>query len=686
MAFASLTPSSMLQTAALLGGFENIVFARPEALCALVVALPVLLAHLYRRRRRRVAVAFVPLLREAIGPVHARGAWKRVREAMRLLCRIGAVAALVLAIAGPKPAQAATPIEDLVIVLDADETTYCREPEGGPLEGATRFERELALAKAHTLARSAGRVGVVLAGATPRTLVAPTEDRLAVISRLVFPAVHSDIGRADLTAAVAVAREARLPERSLRVLILSSRDIPAAATGSDVSVEGAGTAEDDQGFVDASVTPNADGVNFDVRVVLVNRSSEAVRRTLERTMQSVDLVTSSVTDVGGAEEDSQTVDLPANAEIEVKLSVRADGRWPLSTWNLHLPDRPGEPRRYDAWSGNNYFYAGLRPRARPSVLVVHGNRPRPFVRALLDAMGDAIDRDASGFVPVSGLADARPRDVTIVDGVSVPAGSLRKGAWIFVAPFGDPSAASGLPFRVGREVREPLVWRSEVSDPLLRGVDLTTAYVAKASTIVGDGVRTLASVEGEAVVADGQRDGARWLAFGLDPDGSDLPIRAALPLLLANAIRRMGEMPKSPLKPFYRAGEPIAPLVEVGPTEFDGFRTTEKQRRRVDRWGPGDPLAPTPGESVLWATTFAAWATTSAGVTMPVAVNRLDRSFDIRPARPASPPPPPAPPPPEDEAARWLAWLLIGAGALLLIDLILGAIGKRFVALPAGSA
>ena len=54
------------------------------------------------------------------------------------------------------------------------------------------------------------------------------------------------------------------------------------------------------------------------------------------------------------------------------------------------------------------------------------------------------------------------------------------------------------------------------------------------------------------------------------------------------------------------------------------------------------------------------------------AVLDLDPDLDVRPVRPPARLPPPAGPSPEDEASRWLRWLLALAAGLLGLDLVLG--------------
>src|SRR5690606_33905848 len=146
----------------------------------------------------------------------------------------------------------------------------------------------------------------------------------------------------------------------------------------------------------------------------------------------------------------------------------------------------------------------------------------------------------------------------------------------------------------------------------------------------------LASVEGEAVVARGGPADAPWLAFGLDPDGSDLPLRAALPLLLRNAVRRFGEAPLDPFRPFYRADEPLAPRVAMGALDAT---TRPLLAPRVPAFlaadGAGGTAEGTPAGGVAAAVvTLRAPSERAPGLAYTTARVPLDRRYDVRPARP----------------------------------------------------
>ena len=655
-------------------------WAEPRALWGLLLVLPVVAAHLYRRRRRRLEVAFVPLLRESVAPVRALGAWRRLAEGARLLLRTLALACLVLALAGPRPAEAQVPPTDLVVVLDLDATTSAVESRGR--EGVeTRLDRAVDLARALILAHDGGRTGLVAAGAVPRVLVAPTEDRAPSLAALDdVAAIASEPVAADLVAAIAAAAPSEPAARPRRVVLVTSRPLPAGAPEGVVAV-GAGAASDDQGFSDLSVAPSADGTARVVRVVVSNRAAEERARRVRAGFRGAP---------GPLE--PREVRVPAGGTAEVRIVV--------------LPPRGGgclvlELEGDDAWPGNDVASAWLDSGTRPSVLVVHGGAPRPFVSAVLDALGDGVDRAASGFVAVGDLARAARRDVTIVDGVALPAGALYPGGWVFLAPL---PAGGAAPFSTGRAVKDPLVWRTETSHPLLRGVDLSTAYVVRAVTLTAPGARPLAWAEGEPVVAEGEDAGVRWLAFGLDPDGSDLPLRAALPVLLRNAIRRLGAAPLAPLPAFVREGQALRPRAPwPGPlpvaVAFEHLgRTFPSRRERAAGRGAARPAvagapwtletfdAEGPARDVPPGGPWLVTVSSKDGAAHATVAEHLDPPFDVTPARPPTAAPPPAPPRAPRGDRPWTSVLLAVAGATLLADALLGARRPGKLAPPRGSA
>jgi hypothetical protein len=573
-----------------------------------------------------------------------------------------AIAAVVFALAGPRPATAETPPETLVLVLDGDVTTTAKE---SPDE--TRFVRQVALAKAHVRAHRRGPVAVVLAAAAPQVAAAPTDDRDAAIAALgrLSPAP----GTADLAPSIRVAVElARRSDRA-RVLVVSSRALPGVPQDENpvpIEAVGAGVASDDQGLVDQAISRAADGIRTQARFVVRNFAAEPRTRRLELHYEGL-----------WSPEAWMPRFVLTSREVSIPARGEADVVFDLGPPSLDEDFLVGELAGDDSFPGNDRTVAWIPPPSRPSVLVVHGGVVRPFVAAVLDALGESIDREKSGAVLATDFAKAEPRDVTVVDGA--PVEGLR-GPTLLLAPFG----AKGLPFGVGRTVAKPLVWRVEESHPLLRGADLSTAFVASATSIEGKDVRGLAFAEAVAVVAEGDVDGVPWIAFGMDPEGSDLPLRAALPVLLKNAIRILGERPAQTLRSFYRAGEPIR--TRDGTSLLSRFLLGGNSPPGVTFIpliaGPPDPLwHPLEGSSVEPMAPaggpFKTLVEFLVGSARTATVD-LDPARDVAPVRPPSPAPPPAPVE-TDVASTWRLALLAVAALLLVLDVVLVRAARRKV-------
>jgi hypothetical protein len=199
----------------------------------------------------------------------------------------------------------------------------------------------------------------------------------------------------------------------------------------------------------------------------------------------------------------------------------------------------------------------------------------------------------------------------------------------------------------------------------VRDLDLGTAYVIRGHPIRGEGVRSLAEADGQTVLAEGERAGVRYVVLGLDPEGSDLPLRAALPLLVRNAIRRLAAQPTRPLAPLYRAGESLRPRLPLpyGPEatlRLDGREEPVRLAPDGEAWevpsgrgGEVEIVTRGPGDEE--------WRGRTAFVD-------IDPQRSIRPVR-AAQPEPPARRAEAPEDARWRRALLVFAALCLVADL-----------------
>lgn len=633
---------------------------RPLALLLLALALPLLAAHLARRRRQRVVVPQVALLVEARGAVAGGGLGARLREPLALCARLLALAALALVAAGLPTAPPAA--RALVLVLDADATSEALEADGRP-----RLQHGLEAAAAEVRAHADGPVGVVVAAGQPWVLaegVGPADgEREALAARLL---AGEDLARlrgggpAPLAPALALAR--RLAGEAGRVLLLGARELPADEAARGVEARGVGTADDDAGFVGLRLVPAAPAGDEGERVRVTFGVQALGARAAQRRL---------VVEVAeAAYRHEQPVALEADERRDVVLEVP-------------VPPQGGVLRaRLDAQAGgtadrlarNDRLEVVLPAPVRPAVLAVHdGGGLKPWTAAALGAMGERIDRARSGAVSAAGLAAAAAHDVVVVDGAVLPPGSLRPGAWVFLAPSGGE-----LPFELAAPVERPLVWRALPGHPLALDLDLADAWVLRATPLrPGPGLVAVATAGADQpVLAEGEREGVRYVALALDPAASDLPVRAAFPLLLRNAILRLCRARAEALPPYVQAGQPLRARLPLPGGEqvrvaWAGAATPQPARVGLEQ----GPLAPYDALGV--ARLLPAGEGPAGPPALRTAVVDLT-PWRIAPARLPGPRPAPAKAP-GAPAPPWAQALLGLAALLLVLDL---ALGRR----PAGRA
>lgn len=639
----------------------------PAAFWGLLAIVPLTILQLYARRRRRKVVPFAPLLVETLGPARQAAWFRRLREGASLLLRALALAGLVFALAGVQAAGAASDGVHTILVLDGDGTLAARESAAGeygiPAHAIVRTRADWADALAAAWIRSLprererllGPLSVIRAGSTPEVRALAIRDP-QVAEALAARGLHvaGEAGeRADLGAAIALARDvARREDAPPRIVVISARAAPSEeADAHDLLWQGCGRADQNARIVGLGAEEREAGVWR----VTVQVDREGARRNdvaLALFSGSRQLGTSQIR-LEGTEPGELVLELPAAVQGQA-ITVRLEGA--------------------DDYERDDMAYLWLPPTTRTAVLLAHDGAPRPYTAAAIEALPD-LDRERSAMVRAADLAQAEVRDVVIVDGAALGPGALRPGAWIFLAPL-----AGALPFEVAAPVKDPLVWRTDPHHPLLRGLDLTHAFAVRGYPLAGAGLEPLAFAEGAAVVAEGEREGVRYVVLGIDPEGSALPLRAAYPLLIRNAVRRLVAERRAPFPPVLRAGDPLVPRAGPTPPGARAWRISAGTPGLGEDVAEGDlERVPVGWAGFLSVREEDTWRTVGA-------VNDLNPERRIAPARPPALAPAPAVPlaPP---AQRWrMTWLLLAA-ALLVLDLLwLGARRRREVAGRAATA
>ena len=599
-------------------------FLLPLGLAALVALPLVVLLHM---RHTTPSVRPVPTLRFWLAAEPERTEQTRFRRpplTLLLLLHLLIALALGLALARPVTARALdalglgafgalrTEPRHLILLLDGSTSMAATDTPSG----RTRFDeaRNQALVRLADL-RQGDVATVLLLGTRVSTLGATDAASLGLL-RQRLAALPLPGGRADLDAALDLARDLLLPELEDRVVVLTDGAVAAdagtvAALGAPVELALLGAAADggtadNVAVVDLAAEPspgNPSQLQLFARVM--NFSAQAVTAPVVLAGDGLELARQEVTLPGNG--GSQELIWPLPPEVR-EASVRIAAADPLAA-----DDVASLVLRQDEAEG-----LSLR------VLLV-SDAPAELQRALLALPGAEVRTELSGAF-ADALAGER-YDLLVFEKAAPPPAAVADLATplLFVNP------PAGGPFPIAGSMPSPTITDLRTQDPLLDGVDLAGATFGETP------VYTLAPRQTEVVgAADGPLvfradvGGYPAIGFAFDLAASNLPRRVAFPILVANAVR---ELAPSPLPNAVPLGDPLryrpragAAAVRVTPPDGTAVGlpvTAEAAAPDADPTGATE-AAPPPAEADTAATRPREIVYTDTGHAGLYAVEELD--------------------------------------------------------------
>lgn len=534
----------------------------PAFLIALGLLAPVLIAFLVRRRRRVVRVPSTIVWRLGARAV-ARS--RRIRDLHRLLALAACLAAVTaLAIAAARPA--AKQGEALVFVVDVSASM-----DGEPIAEARRF-----LARRVTGLGQSGSVAIVTAGREARIALAPAAPGPRVDEAIA--ALRAERATAAIDEALAIA-----DGLATRVVVVSDAPIDAAASRRAQKPEG-------------RVVGRRSADNLGI-TALSTRVPEGAAEEAEREAE-IAIATSSPRS--------------RSARLVVTLAGRvvADRRIAL--------EARGEEVVHVALHGAGALVARVTPDdgAADAIALDDEARLEEAVRRPPRVALVAAQDGPAGFFVAQALRAAGASDVRVVaPGAAVPA-DAEVAVLVDDAPrpaiptflIGPGAAAMNVvPATEGTHLRSILA-----EDPLLRGValdDLTLARARVAKSLPA-GARTLVDLDAGPALVTGGTGARAWVWLGIDPEGSDLVLRVAFPVLVGNVLAHLSGAsqvavaeaapapevtlaadppPAATLPPAYEPRWPVAlrpasllALLAVGLLAFEAWLSLVRRRAPVD--------------------------------------------------------------------------------------------------------
>jgi Ca-activated chloride channel homolog len=472
----------------------------PFALGLLALAIPIIIFYMLKLRRRDHVVSSSLLWRRALLDRTANAPWQRLRRNLLLLLQLLLLILLVLVLARPFVLSDA-PIEgNAVVVLDASASMRAVDAEG-----KSRWDRAVEEAGRLIDGLSGGsRMTLVWAGPNPSVASAPTGNKGALRSALA--SLRPSNGPGDLPSALILAAGSASQLGGATVAFISDGALPAASElpampGPALYLPVGGTGEN-MGITAFNLRDTPEGPEAFASVY----NSGPMTGTALLSIR-----------VNGALRDSRRVTVGPRSESGVVLgSLPLDARIAEATLTVEGVG--------DALGTDNSAWAVWRGTVGGEVLLV--------------TEGNGFLEKGLNLLPGMRLSKAAPASysptddytLTVFDG-TLPA-QLPPGNLLLFAPPDSPLIP------VSDTLELPQVGQVEANDPLLRFVDLQTLHVAGAVRIVPPAwARVLVRTrEGDPLLIAGETEGRRVVAFAFDLHRSDLPLRVAFPILLANVV------------------------------------------------------------------------------------------------------------------------------------------------------
>lgn len=506
------------------------------ALLPLVIAL-----YFLKLRREERPVSSTYLWRTLVRDTAANAPWQRLRPNLLLLLQLLFLIVLILALARPFTWSQAAAGSHLILVVDTSASM------GATDVLPSRLAHAIASARQMVAIAASPRVTVVEAGAQVRVPVSGASDRGNVFAAL--DALRPGPGESDMSSALtlASAMAAREPDSEIVILSDGRVTLPENLTlPGRVQYIPVGSDGNNQAILAFSLQPNAGGQNLTAFVQVVNYGTSLVQRRL--------LLTD---DTGGR-----------------LLAARDLSLAPGQSQALTLPDLPADSLSFEAQlEGQDALTAddrawGVAPSSGKiqARIVGPGNR---FLETALSLMPNVETTVGTGEGPATGkgnqqsavLPIASSVQLTIFDSV-VPTSTLPSGSLLFLAPIRSTEF-----FSVTGQLDAPVPVPALAADPLLRYVDLRDLAIQ-------DAVRVPLPSWGRAVIVDSKTDsplliagevgGRRLAVLTFDLRHSDLPLRVAFPLLVANLL---GELTPTGVSDLAHGLEPGKPLDLAVPPE-----------------------------------------------------------------------------------------------------------------------
>jgi hypothetical protein len=480
-------------------------FALPIALALFALFIPIILLYLLKQRRRKVIVSNLLFWEKVLRDEHTITSFARLRKLLSLLLQLLIVGFLVLAISRPLFATDLLGARRIVLILDTSASMSAME------NGGTRFEQAKVRAEGVIRAMGLGDNLMLIALSSDADIVSPfTNGRKDLLDAL----AKIEISNGDTQFKKALEIISHLPadSRETHVYLVSDGAYdPVEFTVPEktrFAYLKAGSSTDNVGITAFQLRPlPASPRDFEIYFEAINNTKSEQRVPYE-VRASGSLIDAGELQFAAGASVTRTIRQFSNTGGEVELFIDFE----------------------DAYELDNHAYGVLpEPRTIPVTLVTDGNL---FLESALRT-DDEIDLTTITSANFAAQSAKPAEGVTIFDR-SAPA----------VAPAGNAIFLGTWPQDLGitdgGELNDVLISDWEKDHVVNQHISFTNISIRKARKVnLPEGFVSLITTFESPLALLRSSDSSEVLVLAFDDTSSDLPLRVAYPILVANAVRYM---------------------------------------------------------------------------------------------------------------------------------------------------
>jgi Ca-activated chloride channel family protein len=491
-------------------------FLLPLAALALLAIPAIVLLYFLKVRRPEVRVSSLLFWRPYVADRQANAPWQRLRPSALLALQL--LAALVLALGLMRPGLIGAAGVDSTTVLMIDASPTMEATDVSPSRFGATVERARSLAGQLAPGQ---QMAIILLGDHATLLAAPTGD--AALLRSALDRARPSGTAGDFAEGISLANSILLGRPGGSIILFSDGHSHAPTSpprvGAPFTYVSIGSTGENAAI--QSMSRSGNGAVF-MRLANYGRTARDLKVEMRADGRLVDVL---------------PVKLEGNTTADVTWS-----RLSASTQVLEAKLTPGDALGLD----DSAWLVIAEPPRHPVLLVTAENG------FLAQALKLRQGLDVTTVKP----ADYKPGgkyDLVLFDGF-VPPGKLPEPALLI-----DPPVGLG-PAPVGPQIDPGGVQPADVRDPLLRDVSLKDVHVQSAASLkVPTGWRTVISAAAGPLLLVREGD-PRDALLTFDLHHSDLPLRAAFPILMKNLLDYL--LPGGFENQVFAPGQPVTLIAE----------------------------------------------------------------------------------------------------------------------------